>query len=396
MIPYGHQWLDDADVEAAVRVLRSDWLTQGPEVPAFERAVESLIGVRHAVAVNSGTSALHVACLALGVGAGDMVWTVPNTFVASANCACYCGGGVDFVDIDPRTWNMSVEKLAEKLVVAREAGTLPSVVIPVHFAGQPTEQEAIWDLAQQYGFRVLEDASHSMGAQRAGEPVGSCRWSDVTVFSLHPVKIVTSGEGGLAVTNRDEIAERMRMLRSHGITRDRTRFQAPGAGEKSGGNLSPDPWYYEQQDLGFNYRMTDIQAAVGRSQLNRLWEFVRRRNLLAERYFEMLGPLPVELPCVQLANRSAYHLYVVRLEQATGDRTYHRRVFDCMTSRGVGANVHYTPVHLQPYYRARGFTEGMFPESEVHGRSAITLPLYPAMSLEDQDCVVDALTEALN
>jgi UDP-4-amino-4,6-dideoxy-N-acetyl-beta-L-altrosamine transaminase len=393
MIPYGRQEVTDADIAAVVKVLRSDFLTQGPEVPAFEDAVATRVRARHAVAMNSATSALHVACAALGLGPGDLLWTVPTTFVASANCARYCGAEVDFVDIDPVSWNLSVPKLADKLAQARKAGRLPKVLVPVHLTGQPTEQEAIFELAREHGVRVLEDASHAVGASRNGEPVGSCRWSDACVFSFHPVKIITSGEGGMALCNDDELAERMRMLRSHGITRDAARFQGSGCapGDESD---TPAGWYYEQQMLGFNYRMIDVQAALGRSQFDRLEQYVERRNVLAARYDHLLAGVPLQLPSVAAGNRSSFHIYVVRLPDA--DRgARHRRVYDCLRERHIGVNLHYTPVHLQPYYRALGFREGQFPEAEAYGRSAITLPLYPALDEREQDHVVSALRHSL-
>ncbi len=384
MIPYGRQDITQADIEAVVEVLHSDFLTQGPVISRFENAVASRVNARYAIAVNSATSALHIACLALELGPGDRFWTTPNTFVASANCGRYCGADVDFVDIDPCTWNMSVAKLQEKLVQAKRDGRLPKVVVPVHFAGQPTEEEAIWELAQEYGFKVLEDASHAIGALRNGEPVGSCRWSDITVFSFHPVKIVTTGEGGMATTNNEILAERMTALRSHGITRDPARFVRP----------SPGPWYYEQHALGFNYRMTDIQAALGVSQLRRLSSYVERRNVLARRYDRALKGLPLQLQYVQCGNQSSFHLYVVRLVRNATART-HRQVFDELRQRRIGVNLHYIPVHLQPYYRKLGFTEGQYPEAEAHSESAIVLPLYAALTDQQQDTVVAALKEAV-
>lgn len=386
MIPYGRQDVTQADIDAVTEVLRSDFLTQGPAVPRFEQAVAQRAGARHGVAVNSATSALHVACLALGLGPGHRLWTVPNTFVASANCGRYCGADVDFVDIDPRTWNMSVPALRDKLVAARRASALPRVVVPVHFAGQPAEQEAIRELADEFGFSVLEDASHAIGASRGGEPVGSCRWADIAVFSFHPVKIVTTAEGGMALTNDGELAARMQMLRTHGITREPGRMRVSSA--------PPPAWQYEQQLLGFNYRLTDLHAALGSSQLDRLEAYVKRRNALAERYDRLLANLPLQRPYVQPENRSAFHLYVVRLGGEEG-AIRRQRVFDGMRARGIGVNVHYSPVHLQPYYRALGFGEGQFPEAEAHGATAITLPLHPRLSEQDQDLVVGALGEVL-
>ena len=384
MIPYGRQDITQADIDAVAEVLRSDFLTQGPCVPAFETAVAKRVGAAHAIAANSATSVLHIACLALDLGPGDLLWTTPNTFVASANCGRYCGADVDFVDVDPATWNLDTALLQDKLVAARRGGRLPKVVVPVHFSGQPTDQEAIWELAQEFGFKVLEDAAHSIGATRAGEPVGSCRWSHITSFSFHPVKIITTVEGGLATTQDAELAERMRMLRSHGITRDAARM----------GRKAPPPWYYEQQSLGFNYRMTDVQAALGTSQLARLDAYLERRNQLARRYDALLAELPLQLPTVQPQNRSAFHLYVVRLRDRT-NRSSHRQVFEALRTRGIGVNLHYTPVHLQPYYRDLGFRPGQFPEAESYAEQAITLPLYPAMTDAQQDAVVTALRAVL-
>ncbi|PIR26663.1 MAG: UDP-4-amino-4,6-dideoxy-N-acetyl-beta-L-altrosamine transaminase [Deltaproteobacteria bacterium CG_4_10_14_0_2_um_filter_43_8] len=384
MIPYGRQDITQIDVDAVVKILRSDFLTQGPAIPVFEKAISEKVGVKHAVAVNSATSALHIACLALGLGEGDRLWTVPNTFVASANCGRYCGAEVDFIDIDPLTWNMSVPKLQEKLVQAKKEKKLPTVVVPVHFSGQPTDQEAIWELSHEFGFRVLEDASHSIGASRNGELVGSCRWSDITVFSFHPVKIITTGEGGMSLTNDEELAERMNMLRTHGITRESNRFLQADRGS----------WYYEQQMLGFNYRMTDIQAALGRCQLERLDDYVKRRTFLAHRYNHILENFPLQLPNVKPENQSAHHLYVVRLKEKAISKS-HLQVFEEMRKSGIGVNLHYIPVHLQPYYRELGFSHGQYPEAEKHGATAITLPLYPTMTEQQQNQVISALEKIL-
>lgn len=383
MIPYGRQDVTTDDIKAVVEVLQSDFLTQGPVVPRFEKELASTCGAAHAVAVNSATSALHVACMALGLGPGDVLWTVPNTFVASANCGMYCGAVVDFVDIHNATWNIDLGKFEAKLAIASTSGELPKVVVPVHFAGQPTEQKAIWSLAQRYGFRVVEDASHSIGSSSDGNPTGNCAYSDITVFSFHPVKIVTTGEGGAALTNSDELAARMRQLRTHGITKDPTEFSA----------AAPPPWHYEQHVLGMNYRLTEIQAALGLSQLRRLKDYVLRRNELAGRYGYLLHDLPLQLPMVRPGVRSAFHLYVVRL--VGQQRARHREVFRDLQQSGIGVNLHYTPVHLQPYYRSLGFRPGDFPESELHGRSAITLPLYPTMTEASQDRVVHVLRDVL-
>lgn len=387
MIPYGRQDITQVDIDAVVDVLRSDFLTQGPAVPRFEQAVAQRVGVQHAVAVNSATSALHVACLALELQAGDLLWTVPNTFVASANCGRYCGADVDFVDIDPVSWNISVPALHEKLLLARSQRRLPKVLVAVHFAGQPTEQEEIWRLAQEFGFRVIEDASHAIGAARNGEPVGSCRWSDITVFSFHPVKIITSAEGGMATTRDAMLAERMSLLRSHGITRDVSKFRS------FGGN--PPAWAYEQQLLGYNYRMTDLQAALGASQLERLDSYVATRNAFALRYNERLAHLPLDLPTVLSGNLSSFHLYVVRL-QAAAARLNRRELFERLREKGVGVNLHYMPVHLQPYYRDLGFTPGQYPQAEQYADEAISLPLFAAMREAEQDIVIAALEETLS
>ncbi len=392
MIPYGRQSITQADIDAVVEVLRSDYLTQGPVIPRFEASVAARTGARYGVAVNSATSALHIACLALGLGPGDVLWTVPNTFVASANCARYCGADVDFVDIDPDTWDMSVASLETKLATAAAAGRLPKIVVPVHFSGQPTKQEAIHRLACQYGFKIVEDASHAVGASRNGEPVGNCRWSDVTVFSFHPVKIVTSGEGGMALTNDPHLAQRLFMLRSHGITREPHVFVArEHAGDVGDAGPVAASWYYEQQLLGYNYRMTDIHAALGISQLARLAGYVDERNALAARYGELLRGLPLQLPTITPGNRSAFHLYVVRLRSGRSRRA----VFDELRRLGIGVNLHYSPVHLQPYYRALGFGPGQFPEAERYGRDAFTLPLYPALTHAQQDTVAAALRAVL-
>jgi UDP-4-amino-4,6-dideoxy-N-acetyl-beta-L-altrosamine transaminase len=383
-IPYGRQDITQADVDAVSEALRSDFITQGPLVPAFERAVAEQCGARHAVAVNSATAALHVACLALGVGPDDEVWTSPITFVASANCALHCGARVDFVDIDPRTYNMSPERLEAKLEAAKAAGKLPKVVIAVHFAGQACEMAAIQALSRRYGFYLIEDASHAIGGRYRGEPIGSGAYSTVTVFSFHPVKIVTTGEGGMALTQDAELAARMRRLRTHGITRDHAEMTRPSEG----------PWYYEQTDLGFNYRLTDIQAALGLSQLQRLDQYVAKRKSLASRYDALLADLPVVTPFVHADADSAWHLYVIklRLEEI---RSSHRRVFERMRAGGIGVNVHYIPVYRQPYYRQYGYSPLDYPESESYYSSAITLPLYPRLSEEEQHRVVDILRDAV-
>ena len=383
-LPYGRQTISEADIAAVVEVLRSPFLTQGPVVPAFEQAVAAKVGARHGVAVNSATSALHIACLALGLGPGDRLWTSPITFVASANCGRYCGATVDFVDIEPATGLMSMEALQTKLEQAEGTGTLPKVVVPVHLAGSSCDMAAIGALAERYGFAVLEDASHAIGGRYQGEPVGNCRYSAITVFSFHPVKIITTGEGGLATTNDPELAQRMAELRSHGIVREAERFERPAAG----------PWVYEQQQLGFNYRITDIQAALGLSQLQRLDEIVAERNVQLQRYRELLADLPVQLLGMPEDVLSSVHLAVIRLKQSTAQQ--HRLVFEGLRAAGIGVQLHYSPVHLQPYYRAMGFAESQFPEAEAYASSAISLPLFPGLKPADQQRVVDQLSQALH
>jgi UDP-4-amino-4,6-dideoxy-N-acetyl-beta-L-altrosamine transaminase len=373
-IPYGRQSISEADIQAVVAVLRSDFLTQGPAVPAFETALAARVGASHGVAVCNATAALHVACLALDVGPGDRVWTSPITFTASANCARYCGAQVDFVDIDPTTFNMSAEALEQKLKAARNADTLPKVVIPVHLCGQSCDMAAIQNLAQRYGFRVIEDASHAIGGHYRNGPVGDSRYSDITVFSFHPVKIITTGEGGMAVTNDPALARRMALLRSHGITRDAEEM-----------THAPDgPWYYQQIALGFNYRMTDIQAALGRSQLAHLDDWIAARHQIAARYDAAFESLPVVTPKNLPDSFSAYHLYVIQVENRDA-------VFAALRAAQIGVNVHYIPVHLQPYYRALGFQPGDFPASETYYARALSLPMFPTLVRTEQDRVINLL-----
>jgi UDP-4-amino-4,6-dideoxy-N-acetyl-beta-L-altrosamine transaminase len=382
MIPYGRQEITDADIQAVVDVLKSDFLTQGPALPKFEERVCNHVGAKFGFAVNSATSALHIACLALGLGKGDRLWTSPNTFVASANCGLYCGADVDFVDIDPKTFNLCPRLLERKLVEAEQCGTLPKIVVVVHLTGQSAQMSDIHALSQRFGFSIIEDASHAIGGKYQGDYVGNCRFSDVTVFSFHPVKIVTTAEGGMAVTNNERIAERLELLRSHGITRNPDLM-----------TREPDgPWYYQQIDLGYNYRMTDIQAALGLSQMERLDEYVSRRNALADRYDQALSSLPVSTPFQHPDSYSARHLYVVRIEK-NASRHSHREIFEHLRSRGIGVNLHYIPVHLHPYYENLGFKAGQFPNAEQYYAEAISLPLFPTMSHEQQDEVVACLAE---
>ncbi len=384
MIPYGRQEVTQADIDAVDAVLRSDFLTQGPAVARFEQALAAYCGATHGVAMANATAALHIACLALDLGPGDWLWTSPNTFLASANCGVYCGARVDFVDIEPRTYNMDAAALAAKLERAERDGRLPKVVVPVHFSGQSCDMAAIGALARRYGFRVVEDASHAVGGRYRGAPVGSCAHSDVTVFSFHPVKIVTTGEGGMALTNDAALARRLELLRSHGMTRDAALMDAEPDG----------PWYYQQVELGYNYRITDIQAALGLSQLARLDDYVGRRHRLAARYDALLADLPVIVPARVADVRSALHLYPIQVDAARCRRS-RRQVFDALRAAGIGVNVHYIPVHTQPYYRRMGFSRGDFPRAEAYYAQAISLPMFATLTDAQQDEVVAALRRAL-
>ena len=385
MIPYGRQDINQQDINAVVEVLKSDFLTQGPQVPAFEQAIIDACDAKYAVAVNSATSALHIACLALGLGNDDWLWTTPNTFVASANCALYCGAKVDFVDIDPRTYNLCAKQLEKKLIAAQKVGKLPKIVIPVHFSGQSCDMQAIHELAKKYGFSIIEDASHAIGGKYKGEPIGNSRYSDITVFSFHPVKIVTTAEGGMAVTNNAKLAEQLNLLRSHGITRD----------EKLMTQDMDGPWYYQQIALGFNYRMTELQAALGLSQMQRLEAFVIKRHELASRYDNLLQDLPITLPWQHPDSYSARHLYVIRLQLEQINIT-HLDVFNALRAAGIQANLHYIPVHMQPYYQKMGFASGQFPEAEKYYKEAISIPLFSAMTEGQQDTVCSTLKTILS
>lgn len=378
MIPYGRQLIDDDDIQSVIEVLRSDFLTQGPAVPAFEKAIAEYCGASHGVAVNSATSALHIACLALGVGPGDIVWTSPITFLATANCARYCGASVDFVDIDSVKWGISIEALTEKLRLAAKNGTLPKVVIPVHFMGHPCDLQPIHELSQKYGFHVIEDASHAIGARYHETRVGDCRYSDITVFSFHPVKIITTAEGGLATTNSSELARRMQLFRSHGMTREMGELE----------NTEEGMWYYEQHLLGFNYRMTELQAALGLSQIKHIEAWIARRHLLADCYDMALESLPLARPARNADSHSALHLYCIQVERR-------KQVFEAMRNAGIGVNVHYIPVHLQPYYRRLGFQKGQFPVSEAFYERALSLPMFPGLRDTEQAKVIKALEAAL-
>jgi len=385
MIPYGRQEITQQDIDAVVDVLKSDFLTQGPQVPLFEKAIKEAVNAEYAFAVNSATSALHIACLALGVGKGDVVWTTPITFVASANCALYCGADVDFVDIDPETYNLSPELLEQKLLNAKKNDLpLPKVVIPVHLCGQPCEMDKIHALGQEYGFAIIEDASHAIGGKYKNNPIGNCEYSDITIFSFHPVKIVTTAEGGGATTNNKELATKLELLRSHGITRDSSLM----SNESHGG------WYYEQVDLGFNYRMTEMQAALGVSQMSRLHDFVAKRNELAAGYDKLLKNLPLITPFQINDSYSGRHLYVIRLRLDEISLS-HKDVFEKLRENGIGVNLHYIPVHTQPYYKTLGFQQGQFPISESYYRDAISIPLFHVMTNEQQNEVVKVLSKVI-
>ena len=383
-IPYGRQDISPQDIDAVIEVLRSDWITQGPAISRFEQAVADYCGVKYAVAVTSATAALHIACLAADLGSGDILWTSPNTFVASANCGLYCGAEMDFVDIDPRTYNLSIEELERKLDLAKQQDKLPKVVVPVHFSGQSCQMDRIAKLAQDYGFQIIEDASHAIGANYRGKPVGTCAFSDMAVFSFHPVKIITTGEGGMVLTNRKDLYEKLIRLRTHGITRNPDLMQ-----EESHGL-----WYYQQLELGFNYRITDIQAALGASQMARLDEFVTRRRHLAARYNELLQDLPITLPWQHPDTESSWHLYIIRLQLEKINKT-HRQVFEELRQAGIGVNLHYIPVHTQPYYQQLGFEWGDFPQSEQYYREAISISLYAGLTQEDQNRVIESLRGVL-
>jgi UDP-4-amino-4,6-dideoxy-N-acetyl-beta-L-altrosamine transaminase len=383
-IPYGRQSINEDDIAAVVEVLRSDWLTQGPLISRFEQSVSEYCGAKYGVAVCNATSALHLVCRAMGLGPGDSLWTSPNTFVASANCALFCGASVDFVDIDPYTYNMSVEVLSAKLEQAEKAGHLPKIVVPVHFAGQSCEMKAIAELSVRYGFRVIEDACHAIGGQYTGMKIGTCLHSDAVVFSFHPVKVVTAGEGGMVLTNDRGLYEKISLLRSHGITRDPRAM----SGIPHGG------WYYEQIDLGYNYRMTEMQAALGMSQMRRLDAFVKRRQMLARHYHIAFKDLPLHLPWQHPDTDSAWHLYVVRLQLEELGMT-RKEAFDALHSRGIGVQVHYIPVYLQPFYESLGFCSGHCPQAERYYAEALSLPLHPSITKDDEDRIIEEIRKLL-
>jgi len=384
MIPYGRQEIDSEDVEAVLKTLRSDWLTQGPTVPEFEQLIGSYCEAKHAIATNSATSALHIACLALGVKKGDKVWTSPVSFVASANCALYCGADVDFVDVNPITYNLCPELLEKKLIQAKKSGDLPRVLIPVHLAGQSCDMAKIYELSQRYSFRIIEDASHAIGGQYKESLIGGCRFSDITVFSFHPVKIITTGEGGMVLTNSKKLADKVRLLRSHGIIKDQSLMQGPIDG----------PWYYEQTSLGYNFRMTDLQASLGISQSKRLDSIIERRRSIASKYDRELEALPLITPAQSLDCLSSWHLYIVKLKLSEISRTK-KEVFESMREKGIGVNLHYIPIYRHPYYRSLGLSDKDFPNSAEYYREAMTIPIYPNMTEEQQASVIAALTSSI-
>ena len=384
MIPYGKQNINQADIDSVVNVLQSDFLTQGPQVPLFEKTVAGYCGAEFGVAVNSATSALHIACLALDLGKGDYLWTSPNSFVASANCGLYCGAKVDFVDIDQKTYNLSAVKLEQKLIQAKKENRLPKIVIPIHFAGQSCDMKKIHSLSQEYDFKIIEDASHAIGGKYLDKPIGGCQYSDITVFSFHPVKIITTAEGGLATTNSKELAEKMQLYRSHGITRDESLMT----------NKPDGDWYYQQVDLGFNYRISELQAALGISQMQRLDEFVVKRHILQERYDLLLNGLPIIKPYQNQDYYSALHLYPIQID-LEGVAKNRQQIFSELRQFGIGVNVHYIPIHTQPYYLQFGFKVGDFPNSEAYYDRAISIPLFHAMTVEQQDEVFGILKRVL-
>ena len=384
MIPYGKQDINHSDIEAVIAVLKSDFLTQGPQVPLFEKNVSNYCNAQYGVAVNSATSALHVACLALGLGKDDWLWTSPNSFVASANCGLYCGAKVDFVDIDPKTYNLSVEELKKKLIQAKKDNKLPKIVIPVHFAGQSCDMQSIHKLSKEFGFKILEDASHAIGGKYLDKPIGGCQYSDITVFSFHPVKIITTAEGGLATTNQKELAEKMQLFRAHGITREPKLMT-----KKTEGG-----WYYQQVELGFNYRMNDLQAALGIAQMKRLDKFITIRHSLKQRYDELLKDLPLITPAQSSDSYSSLHLYPVQLKLEQLSKA-HNQIFDELRKNGVGVNLHYIPIHMQPYFQNMGFKKGNFPIVEDYYSRAISIPIYQGLTTELQDKVVKVLKDLL-
>jgi len=385
MIPYGRQDITQQDIDAVIDILSSDFLTQGPVVPKFEETISSYCNSKYAVAVNSATSALHISCLALNLGPGDWLWTSPNSFAASSNCALYCGAKVDFVDIDPQTYNMSIKCLSEKLEQAKKDNKLPKIVIPVHLSGQSCDMEAIYKLSKRYGFKIIEDASHAIGGKYKNKPVGSCKYSDITVFSFHPVKIITSGEGGMSLTNNPALANHMRLLRSHGIS----------SNEEDKRTRPPEElWNYQQIGLGFNYRMTDIHAALGVSQMQRLDEFVTKRQLIAKKYNKALSHLPLIIPHQLKDSYSSFHLYVIRLKLDEINKT-HKEVYEALRAIGIQVNLHYIPIYRMPYYEHLGFDQGYCPQAEKYFSEALSIPMYPRLKESELRFIISSLSSIL-
>jgi UDP-4-amino-4,6-dideoxy-N-acetyl-beta-L-altrosamine transaminase len=386
MIPYGRQYIDSSDIKKIVSVLKSDWLTQGPLVPKFENTIKKYVGTKFAVSINSGTSALHISCLALGLKKGDYLWTVPNTFVASANCGLHCGAHIDFVDIDNKTWNMSTELLEKKLEYSKKKNKLPKIVIPVHFSGQSTDQEKIWQLSKKYKFKIIEDASHSLGGLYKKQRIGSCKWSDITIFSFHPVKPITTGEGGMALIKNKGIYFKLLKYRNHGITNNYFELK----------KKINSHWYYEQQFLGFNYRMNDLEASLGLNQLKKLNYFIKKRNLIAKRYISKLKNLPVQLPYIEKFNYSTFHLFVIRFKSDLIKNFSYSNFFKKLRRGGIAVNLHYLPVHLHPYYKNLGFKKGNFPNAEKYSKEAISLPIYHKLSKKNQEKTIKLIRELTN
>ena len=384
MIPYGKQDINQTDIDSVISVLQSNFLTQGPQVPLFEKAVSNYCNADFGVAVNSATSALHIACLALGLKEGDWLWTSPNSFVASANCGIYCGASIDFVDIDPKTYNLCSEELERKLIQARQDKKLPKIVIPVHFAGQSCNMRKIYSLSQEYGFKIIEDASHAIGGKYLERPIGGCQYSDITIFSFHPVKSIPTAEGGFATTNSKKLSEKMRLFRSHGITRDKSLMTKVTDGD----------WYYQQVVLGFNYRMNELQAALGSSQIQRLDSFVSSRHKLKKKYDTLLNSLPIIRPFQDQDGLSSFHLYPIQIDLKVVNKS-RKQVFDELKGMNIGVNIHYIPIHMQPYYSKLGFKVGDFPNSEAYYERSISIPLFHSMSAEQQNEVFRALKLAL-
>lgn len=385
MIPYGKHHITDDDIDEVVKVLKSDFITQGPKIPEFEEMIKKYTGAKYAIAVNSATSALHIACKALALGKGDILWTSPITFVASANCALYCNAQIDFVDINPETYNLCPIALEKKLVQAKKDNKLPKIVIPVHLAGQSCDMNRIYELSQEYSFKIIEDASHAIGGKYKNEPIGQSRYSDITIFSFHPVKIITSAEGGMAITNNFELAEKMELLRTHGITRNNSLMK----------RIPDGPWYYEQIDLGFNYRMSDIHAALGISQMKRIDEYIEKRHNIVEKYNTSFQGLPIKTPFQTQDTFSSFHLYIIRIENILENTSKLKKFHMHLINKKIGVNLHYIPLHIQPYYREMGFKMGDFPQAEKYYREAVSLPIYPNLTEENQNIVIEEVKHAL-